>query len=206
MRELGMVPGVPAQIGWRRARCTWVGAVFAAALLLSAAATAQVAPSAYREMPALWAGGEFAYFNASFPYLSNQHIGGIGAFADLHLKANLGLEAEARFLNFGGYDGSTEANYLAGPRYRIRDFGKWQPYAQGLVGLAKIHYPEKIGDGTYFAIAPGAGVSYRLSPKFSLRVEYQYQLWLNSPGIANQPDHELMPNGVTVGIAYRIFR
>jgi hypothetical protein len=55
-------------------------------------------------------------------------------------------------------------------------------------------------------IAPGAGMNYRLNSRWQLRAEYEYQFWLNSPGYSNEPDHQLRPNGVHIGIAFRPFR
>jgi opacity protein-like surface antigen len=74
------------------------------------------------------------------------------------------------------------------------------------LGVGVIHYPFIIGNANYFDIAPGGGVNYRLSRHWLLRAEYEYQLWINSPGYSNQPDHLLRPNGMNAGVAYRLFR
>ena len=178
----------------------------AAFLCFAACASAQVVPAAYQDMPRLWAGAEYSNFSASFPYQSNQRIWGVGAFADLTLKGHFGIAGDARFLHFGGFEASTENSYLAGPRYVFRSFGRFRPYVQGLIGVGNINYPFKIGSANYFAVAPSGGVSYRLNSKFALRAGYEYQFWINSPGYANEPDHQLMPNGAQIGLAYSIFR
>jgi opacity protein-like surface antigen len=177
-----------------------------AILCFAASASAQVVPAAYQDMPRLWAGADYSNFSASFPYESNQRIWGIGVFADLTLKAHFGVAGDASFLHFGGFEASTESSYLAGPQYVFRNFGRFRPYVQGLVGVGKIHYPFQIGDASYFAVAPAAGVSYRLNSKFALRAAYEYQFWPNSPGYSNEPDHTLQPNGAMIGLAYSIFR
>jgi hypothetical protein len=177
-----------------------------AAGLLANAAQAQVVPSAEGPGRSLWAGGEYLNIYAGFPYQSNQRLWGIGAFADYHLTGHIAVEAEARFLRFNSFYGETEDNYLAGPRYMARRFGKFQPFAQCLVGLGKIQYPFNIGNGTYFALAPGAGANFRISRKFSSRGEYEYQLWPGSPNFSNEPAHEITPNGFHAGISYRILR
>jgi len=64
--------------------------------------------------------------------------------------------------------------------------------------------PFGIGDASYLALAPGAGSEYRLSHRWLLRAEYEYQMWLNSPGYANQPHHQLDPNGIHIGVAFKI--
>jgi hypothetical protein len=188
--------------GWQLIRCM----AALAAGMVACAAQAQVVPSATGPGRALWVGAEYSNINASFPYQSNQRLWGIGGFADYHLAGHFAVEGEARFLRFQGFYGETEDNYLAGPRYMARRFGKLEPYAQCLAGIGKIQYPFQIGTGSYFAIAPGAGANYRLSRKWTVRGEYEYQLWLNSPNIANEPADQLRPNGFHAGIAYRLFR
>jgi len=174
--------------------------------LLAALAQAQVAPSATGPSHPLWLGAEYSNLNASFPYGSDQRLWGFGVLADYGVTSHVGLEAEARFLRFNSFYGETEDDYLAGPRYSIGTFGKLQPYAQFLVGLGKIQYPFDIGSGSYLALAPGAGVNYRLGRRWSLGAEYEYQLWPGSPNITNEPAHEITPNGFHAGIAYRLFR
>jgi hypothetical protein len=69
--------------------------------------------------------------------------------------------------------------------------------------VGNIHYPFSIGDAHYFDIAPAGGMNYRLNGRWQVRAEYEYQIWLNSPGYANEPQHQLHPNGVHFGIAFR---
>lgn len=177
-----------------------------AAVLLQVSAKAQVAPSAYLRPYSLWVGAEYSNVHASFPYQSSQRLTGVGTFADINWNGRISLEADARFLHFGGFEGSTESSYLAGPKVFIFDQGRFQPYGKFLIGIARIHYPFEIGDDSYFALAPGFGSGYRLSRRWMVRAEYEYQLWQNSPGFSNEPNHELTPNGFHVGLAYQIFR
>jgi hypothetical protein len=188
-------------------RSRFAGAVGALVFALgSSAAYSQAAPSAYRGSDTLWVGLDAAYVNASFPYQSGQHIEGLGVFGDFNMNVRFSIEGSAHFLKFGGFESATETSYLIGPRYRFNHYGRWQPYAQGLAGLGGIHYPFAIGDAHYFAIAPGAGVRYRMSSRWEARGEYEYQIWLNSPGYSNQPNHPLRPSGVHLGMAYHPFR
>jgi opacity protein-like surface antigen len=177
-----------------------------AAGLLTNSAEAQVAPSAFVRANALWIGGEYSNIHAGFPYQSDQRLWGVGVFGDYHLTGHIGIEVETRFLRFSSFYGETEDNYLAGPRYLVGRFGKFQPYAQFLVGIGKMHYPFNIGNEQYFALAPGAGANYRISPRWSLRGEFEYQLWPGSPNFVNEPEHEITPYGFHVGVAYRLFR
>ena len=169
-------------------------------------AGAQVVPEAYGPAKSTWVGGEYSDFRASFPYQSSQRLEGLGVFADFNLRGRVGVEGDARFLHFGGFYGSTESSYLVGPKAYFFKRGRFQPYGKLLVGVGKIHYPFDIGDASYFALAPGGGVGYRLSRRWMLRGEYEYQIWPSSPGYAIEPNHELTPNGFHVGVAYRVFR
>jgi hypothetical protein len=49
-------------------------------------------------------------------------------------------------------------------------------------------------------------VTYRLSRRWAVRGEYEYQFWPGSPGFANEPAHELTPSGFHAGIAFRLSR
>jgi hypothetical protein len=172
--------------------------------LLPRPAQAQAVPSGFEERRSLWVGGQCSYVSASFPYQSERHVYGCGVFANMRWTPHLDLEGDARWLPFGGFAGTTESSYLAGPRYIFRRFGKIQPYGKFLVGRGLIHYPYGIGDGSYFALAPGAGVNYRASRRLTFRAEYEYQVWINSPGFVNEPAHSLRPNGFNIGVTYRL--
>jgi opacity protein-like surface antigen len=173
--------------------------------LARTSAQAQAAPSAYGPGHSLWAGAEYSNITASFPYGSNQRLQGVGVFANYHLTSRIALTGDARFLTFGGFESSTESSYLAGPRFVVFAHGRLRPYGQFRAGIGRIHYPYDIGDAGYFALAPAGGTEYRLSSRFMLQGEYEYQFWLNSPGFDNQPGNRLTPNGFHVGIAYRMF-
>lgn len=166
----------------------------------------QALPSASRGPASFWAGAGFANYSASFPYQSGSRLSGVTVFAEYHRDARLGIGGRASFLKFGGFENETEKSFLAGPQFRFFRRDRIQPYADGFVGVATIHYPYSIGTGSYFTIAPAGGFDYLLRPRFSLRAEYEYQFWLNSPGYANEPDHPLRPNGLQLGISYRFFR
>jgi hypothetical protein len=174
--------------------------------LWRAPASAQVVPSGYEPAHSIWIGGHYSHFGASFPYQSSQRIQGAGLFSDYHIGNWLWLEGEANFLKFGGFAGSTESSYLAGPRVTVLRRRKLQPFARLLVGVGKIHYPYAIGNASYFAFAPAGGLDYRLNTRWMLRADYEYQIWSGSPGFANVPSHELTPNGFHVGFGYRVHR
>lgn len=177
-----------------------------AALFCATIVFAQATPSASGPARGFWVGAEYANFNASFPYQSNQRLTGYGVFADYFFRNHFGVEADARFLSFLGYHGESESNYLTGPQYRSRTFGKFQLYGQGLAGLGKIQFPFAIGSGSYFAVVPGAGAYCRIAPRWQLRAGYDYEFWLNSPNVTNTPAHNVMPNGVYIGLGFAPLR
>jgi opacity protein-like surface antigen len=177
-----------------------------AVFLVAGAAQAQVAPSAYGPGHSLWVGGEYSNIHAGFPYQSSQRLWGFSVFADYSVNGPIGIEAEARFLHFNSFYDESEDNYLVGPRYVIRKFGRFQPYAKFLVGIGEIQYPFSIGNDSYLALAPAAGASYRLSPRWAIRGEYEYQFWPGSPGFTNEPANQIKPSGLHAGIAFRPFR
>jgi len=184
--------------------CFWMAMM--ASSMISFSAQAQVVPSAYYPPRALWVGAQFSNIHAGFPYQSSQRISGLSGFVDYHVTPRVSIEADARFLRFGSFYSESETSYLAGPRFAIWNAGKLRPYGQFLVGLASMHFPFKIGDERYLALAPAGGVNYRLSRKWILNAEYEYQLWPGSPNFSNEPAHEITPNGFHAGLAYQIRR
>ncbi len=170
------------------------------------ASFAQATPSATGPDRSLWVGAEYVNVDASFPYQSNQRLTGYGVFANYFFRNHLGVEADARFLSFLSYHGESESNYLAGPQYRSRNFGKFQLYAVGLVGLGNIQFPFSIGNGSYIAVAPGGGAYYRVAGRWQLRIGYDYEFWLNSPNVTNAPAHEITPSGFHAGLAFNPLR
>ena len=191
---------------WLRRSSCFTMLIGLSAVLLDAPAHAQVAPSAFRATQSLWVGAEYSNVRASFPYQSGQRLSGVGVFADFKWNGRIALSGDARFLHFGGFENSTESSYLAGPKVYFLSRGRFQPYGKFLVGEGRIHYPFQIGDASYFALAPGIGSGYRINHHWLLRAEYEYQIWYGSPDYANEPKHQLTPNGIHVGVAYRIFR
>jgi opacity protein-like surface antigen len=216
----------PGKMLWRLSLCL---ALLAGAAFCTRSLRAQAVYSGYQANHAIWAGGECSVFSSSFPYQGGsgsnpiepviasprpaasfpgqgvQGIYGCGAFANLRWTYHWDIEGSARWLSFNGYQGTTERTLLIGPRYIIHRFGKFEPYGKFLVGNGSIHYPYSIGTGSYFALAPGGGVNFRLSRRLTVRAEYEYQIWLNSPGFTNEPNHQLHPNGINVGVAYRVW-
>lgn len=142
---------------------------------------------------------------AGFPVNSSVHLSGIGAFVNYNWNHRFGVEGRARFLNLKSWHGETEQDYLAGPRYTFLQSNKWRPYAEFQAGMVNIQYPFNLGSGTSFAIAPGGGLEYRLSRKWSVRASYEYQKLFKTLSFTNEPSFGIKPNGASGGISYRVF-
>jgi opacity protein-like surface antigen len=178
--------------------------ILGALLLWSGWAIAQVEPTAYRNRNTLTLGAYYSYFDTD--YVSNR-MTGVGAYADWSptFLRHLGAEAEGRWLIFNAPYDFSEYNYLAGPRYRLPVFKRVQPYAKLLLGAGEVSFPYHLAHGGYFALAPGGGIDFALMRRWRIRVDYEYQIWPNAVGIPGIPSDALKPNGVSVGISYRIF-
>ncbi|HEY3990982.1 MAG TPA: outer membrane beta-barrel protein [Acidobacteriaceae bacterium] len=181
--------------------------LFAALLLLPTIGRAQVVAAGKGGNQSLYVGGTFSDFDPDYGW---QRLYGIGAFADYNLTPRLGAEAEVRFHRFNQLADIHEDNYLIGPRYSYRWRRRYVFYGKGLVGVGSFNFPLNQAHGTYFAVALGGGLDYRLTRRIYLRGEYEYQLW---PGFVGPPDppsssnrpNGLTPNGFAFGASYRIF-
>jgi hypothetical protein len=79
-------------------------------------------------------------------------------------------------------------------------FGRFQPYAKGLVGFGQFNYPYNQGQDTDLVIAPGGGVDFRLTRRVRLRLaDFEYQFWPQFHYGA------LSSYGVSSGVRVRIF-
>lgn len=184
-------------------------------LLASTSLTAQSQFSAKEIGVSLSAGGEVSTFNPDWgcsnnaPYTCwNHQLLGVGAVIDLnHVIGRFGAEGEARWLHWRGPgSGLVQSNYLLGPRYQAYRRGRTSLYAKGLVGGSWMTLPFHRGNGSYFTVAPGVTLEYRLSRKLTFKADYEYQWWPAFSGIAGLQSHGLTPNGFSVGLTYRVWR
>ncbi len=179
-----------------------VALLFLATVVLSPSRLfSQAAPSAYDRHINLWAGAEFSNFQPD--YSPSHRLDGIGAFVDWSVTPRIAVEGEMRFLHFNGVSGETQDHYLIGPKMTTLHWVKFRPYAKFLIGVGRNNFPYNIGYGKYFAMAPGGGVDYQLTPRFAVRGDYEYQLWPGAPAIPGQTNNGMTPNGFSVGFAYR---
>jgi opacity protein-like surface antigen len=184
----------------RLVRCLVAFAVVA----LACSVLAQVVPEATGPRhDALWVGGEYSNTTATYPYGNVQRLWGVGGFADYTLTKNVGIEAELRHQRTNGFYGETQDNYLFGPQYLIGRSGWFQPFAQATLGAGRLQFPLQTGRQIYFVFAPAAGVNFRTEDRWLFHVEYEYQLWQGSSDIDNVHGHDLTPQGVHLGVAFR---
>lgn len=177
------------------------------ALLLAPLAFAQVAPSATGGNGSVTIGAEASAFRPdSLPGYRGGHVVGPGFFFDVNLTPRWGAEGEARWMHWHGSGGQTQSDYLIGPRYRLLKWRSLSLWGKFLMGAGVENFPENIGTGSYFAMAPGGDLDYRLSPRIDIRAGYEYQFWPSAPDIPYFPNNGMRPSGFTIGIGYRIIR
>jgi opacity protein-like surface antigen len=182
--------------------------LFAALLLLPTIGRAQVVAAGKGGNQSLYVGGTFSDFDPDYGY---QRLYGIGGYADYNLTPRLGAEAEVRFHRFHQLADIHEDNYLIGPKYNYRR-RRFIFFGKVLVGVGLFTFPLNAAHGSYFDVAFGGGVDYRLTRRIYVRGEYEYQIW---PGFVGPPDptpiplvnrpNGLTPNGFSVGASYRFF-
>jgi hypothetical protein len=143
--------------------------------------------------------------SSSSPFSCFDHqLLGVAAFADVNrIIWKVGMEGEARWLLWRG-TGVTQSNYLAGPRYPLYSGTRISANLKFLAGGATIRYPHQSNWDGWAAFVPGATFGYRLSPRFLVRADYEYQMWPGYVGVKGA--HGLTPNGFSVGASYRLFR
>lgn len=131
---------------------------------------------------------------------------GLGAYADFDYRiwrsVGVGLEGEARFLNFHTTGGLFEENFLGGPRITYLVGSHWTPYVKFLVGGSRFRYPNPpYGTNVYnyTTFAGGGGLDYKLTRRITIRpADFEYQHW-------SFPPTGLTPWVYSAGVSYRFF-
>jgi hypothetical protein len=178
------------------AQAVWVAALLASCLAGPRPAFAQVVPSADAGGARLTVGATATGYALQY---GQRKMFGVAAIADLDTNRRIGIEGEAQWLIFHQTANVHTATYLIGPRYHMT-FGRFQPYAKGLVGFGQFNYPYNLGQDTDLVIAPGGGVDFRLTRKVRLRLaDFEYQFWPQFHYGA------LSSYGVSSGVRVRIF-
>jgi Outer membrane protein beta-barrel domain len=149
-------------------------ALLALALSCSAVACAQVVPSGDEGGMSIAAGAMGA---GSYVQYGESKMLGLTGFVDVNTHRRLGIEAEGKWLEWRQNNDVHIETYSIGGRYRF-SFGRWVPYAKGLVGFGHFNFPYNLATGSYLVVTGGAGVDLRLSRRISWRVaDIEYQDW-----------------------------
>jgi hypothetical protein len=168
-----------------------------AGLLLATACYGQARPTATGPGSLVTLGATASAFQIDY---GDRYLGGLGIYADVNPTWRYGIEGEARFLRINQEADTHLSTYLAGPRISLRPH-RINPYVKVLVGLGKFNFPYDYAYGSYFVVAPGVGVDYRLNQRFKIRViDFEYQEW---PGFTFGA---IRPYGFSTGISYSILR
>jgi hypothetical protein len=155
---------------------------------------AQALPTATGPGAYVIVGGTYSGFESNY---GQQKISGASVYIDANFIWRYGMETEARRVAYPHF-GERQSTLLTGLRWSFRPKGV-VPYVKMLAGGGRFDFPYGFGYGTYFVVAPGAGVDLRWGKKIRVRlVDFEYQEW---PGFTYGAIH---PYGVSAGISYEI--
>ncbi len=188
-------------------RKRWIGclitALFFPVMAYSQAVSPATARGAYFSV-----GGFYSYAQMDY---GQHHAMGWGGFSDLNYwpfghgrllgSIGVGLEGEARVIDFHLKSGTAFQNYLGGPRvsFRTRYF---EPYGKFMYGGSRFHYPTFISTQTYTytTYAIGGGLDVKMSNRVYFRaVDFEDQHF------TNYPPYGLTPWTLSTGLSFRIF-
>jgi hypothetical protein len=167
-------------------------------LLLTAAVQAGAQNLAAADGPGSYiqVGGSGSIYQIDY---GQRDLGGGAVFIDANLYRTIGVEAEARTLRINEDAGAHETTYLVGPRISLK-MNRFRPYGKLLIGRGQFYYPFHYAQGSYFVVAPGAGVDWQVAKRLTVRViDVEFQNW---PWFSFGP---LKPYGISSGIAFRVF-
>ena len=103
----------------------------------SNAACAQVVPAADAGGLTVSAGGTASYYYVGY---GERKLLGVTGFFDAETRRHMGIEGEARFLEFHQTANVHDETYLLGPRYSFHAAGRFYAYAKALVGFGKFNF------------------------------------------------------------------
>jgi hypothetical protein len=193
----GLVKSQARRAGWlRRGYTILLLALVMLSLATSPSAFGQSRESATAGGGSLWIGGGASGYYLQYGGVKNL---GITGYLDADSIRRFGIETEGRWLEYHQNNNIHAETYLAGPRYHF-NMGRMQPYVKGLVGIGNFNFTYNYAHGRYFVVAPGGGLDYRLSPRWSVRADAEYQYW---PQFTFGPMSSV---GVTMGVRYLILR
>ena len=138
------------------------------------AVSAQVIPSADAGGIKIWAGGTASGFNVQY---DSRKLGGLTALVDVDTNHGIGLEGEARWLEFHQLNNLHLETYSIGARYH-HNVGRFQPYAKGLIGFGDFNFPYNYAHGRYTVYTMGGGIDYLWKRRITIRAaDMEWQYW-----------------------------
>jgi len=158
-------------------------------------AAAQAAESANAGAARLAVGAAASGFTLGY---GDRKMLGVTAWVDGDTIRRIGFEGEGRWLDFHQTANVHAETYLAGVRYHF-NYGDMQPYVKGLAGFGNFNFPYNYATGRYLVVSGGGGLDYKLTRRWIVRAEFEYQDW---PQFTYGNLNSL---GVNVGLRYRIF-
>lgn len=127
---------------------------------------------------------------------STPNFKGAGLYVTFDPRYHLGAELGFHQVNTSLSDQSYERTYEIGARY-FRTYGIAAPYAKVMFGRGVYNYTNNVANLAYNLIAPGVGVDFRVARRIKVRVDYEYQRWLNF-----LPPGGMTPQLFSIGVAY----
>jgi hypothetical protein len=129
------------------------------------------------------------------------YIGGETLYVDANISRRIGAEFEARRLNFHTSEDVKENTYLGGVKISTNP-RRLRPYVKLLAGRGTLDFPFHYAQGSYFVIAPAAGLDWHFAnSRWAVRaIDFQYQIW------PQFTFGELHPYGISAGVSYDLFR
>ena len=134
------------------------------------------------------------YSSANSDYLTSR-INGLAFYADFDLRQHVGIEADFHQVSDSSGSQVYQRTYEIGARY-FRKYGITTPYAKLLYGRGVFNFPYGDANLAYNLFALGGGVDFAVHPRFNVRVDYEYQSWLDFK------PNGLTPTVLTIGVAY----
>lgn len=128
----------------------------------------------------------------------DRKILGLSAWIDADTIRRFGFETEFRRLEYRQTANVHAETYLTGVRYHFNR-GRTQPYVKVLAGVGHFNYSYNYAKGSYFVVAGGGGMDYRLNPRWTVRGDFEYQQW------PQFTFGTMSSMGANVGIRYRVF-
>lgn len=186
--------------GWPDGIAVCAILVLAACFAPARSASAQTVPDADQGGTLITAGGTAS--GAYIQYGERKMIGAT-AFVDVDTRRKIGVEGEARFIDWNQTADFHAETYSIGGRYHV-NLHRFQPYAKGLIGFGYVNFPYNGGTGNFLVITAGGGMDYRLKGRIYLRIaDAEYQAWPQfSYGLGTM---NMTTATVSSGIRVRIF-